>query len=112
MKKKFSGMRPVMFYQPGLEEYSNDLVKGRRLRIFYPNGKVEWAALGYISSCGEDAQYWFDNGPCFLQKQSIELDGRIRWVDFMPNDMEHALRLAKEYDKSKGFPKMIFLGEL
>lgn len=108
--KKFSGMRPVMFYQAGLPNpWENDLLKGSRLRIFYPNGKVEWASLGTGHGCGE---YWFNSGPCFLQKKSFNLDGRTTWVDFIPIDMEQAMRLANVYDKANGFPKMEFLGEL
>ena len=111
MKTKFSGKRPVMFYQPGKEGQETDLVHGSRIRIFYPDGDIEWGTLANLGGMSLDT-YWFRESPCYLEVKILREDGSSKFVDFKPDDMKHAIRVATEFDQKEGFPKMEFLGEL
>jgi hypothetical protein len=94
-KNKFSGKRPVMFYQEGhgvLGGYTN----GPRIRIFYPNGKSEWASLSYPNY----PYFEFNCKPCWINEERP------------PENIKEAIEQVNLFDKQEGFKRMIFLGEL
>ena len=94
MEAKFSGKRPVMFYQPGSNDNSSSYLYGPRIRIFYPNGNVEWCSLAGPS-------FTFDDEPCWF----IIVPKRSR-------TMTLAIDAANRYDVNSTFPPMQFMGEL
>jgi hypothetical protein len=89
---KISGKRPVMFFQDGYGTYGAS--GGCRVRIFFPGGKAEWCALRSSSE-----RYDFIAKPCWLNGKR-------------PKTISQLIKMAHEYDKKEGFPKMEFLGEL
>jgi len=89
------GKRPVMFYQEGIMTFGAS--GGPRVRIFYPDGNVEWIALAT-----DNPYYHFKSPPCWLDTEFV----------VGPKSIEDSVRLAEEYDQDRGFPKMEFLGEL
>jgi hypothetical protein len=109
MKIKFSGRRPVMFYQEAEgSDYSFEFCA--RIRIFYPNGKSEWCALATFGKRGDlcNNAYSFIN-PCWNKVKELE-EGE---VSIAPSKtMSQAMGRARRFDKKHGFPKMKFLGEL
>lgn len=112
MKKKFSGKRPVMFYQPGRKDHNDDLVYGQRIRIFYPDGKIEWGTF-WEPYKGCSSNYWFKEDACFLQKVQYDPITNERSFYYLePENIQEAIELAEDYDKRMLFPKMKFLGEL
>jgi len=101
---------PRIYYQEGLSFLS--MVKGPRVRIFYPNGDTDWATIadhycGNVLPLGPD--YLFETEPCWYVRKNMETDG---FEHRKPNTMKKAIMRANEFDKKEGFPKMIFLGEI
>lgn len=95
--EKFSGRKPVMFYQEGKggEAVTYDC---SRVRIFYPGGKTEWATLSPYHN-PETSDLFFRQPPCWAYR-------------YQPKSMKQAIAMANDYDEDEGFPKMVFLGEL
>lgn len=62
-----------------------------RMRILYPNGKTEW-------SWGVLSEAW-EHYPCCWNPRR----------KFKGNDM---IKAMNDYDKERGFPRAIFLGEI
>lgn len=87
-KLKFSGNRPVLFWQPDMN----------RMRIFYPNGSSDWSAsyTNTWASLGSSNPSKF-RGCCYALKATS--------IDDCVNGMN-------EYDESRMFNQAIFLGEL
>jgi hypothetical protein len=96
-KTKFSGKRPVLFYQHAFGEGAHlQLTRGPRIRIFYPDGKVEWATCQDYFLAG----LTFRIRPCWLNRRDT------------PKNMKKALALAREFDSEEGFGEMEFICEL
>jgi hypothetical protein len=111
MKTKFSGRRPVMFYQEA-EGSDKSFEFCPRVRIFYPDGKSEWCALATFGQLGDryTSSYEFVN-PCWNIVKVLELHGDE--ISVPPSKtMGQAIRRARRFDRIHGFPKMEFLGEL
>ena len=98
MKTKFSGKRPVVFFQQGRTTWG--ALNGSRVRIFYPNGKAEWCAINSPSE-----EYEFKDIPCWIMENKINKKKA-------PKSINDLIELAKEYDQLMGFPRMELLEEL
>lgn len=92
--------RPSMWYQDGAGDlYSINY--GPRIRIIYPNGKIEWATLyktyyGYSHS--------FNSTPCYINNHY--------YCDHIPKNQTEAIALMNQYDERMYFHKAEFLGWL
>lgn len=93
--KKPTGKRPAMFYQDG-DGISDGIIFGPRIRIVYPNGKIEWCSLSRTLPL----TYMFEREPCYLE------------VLNRANNFEDALKIIAKFDEGENFPPMEFLGEL
>lgn len=99
-QNKYSGKRPVMFYQAGNDDV--DSICGPRIRIFYPDGFSEWGSLKFF--CHPD--HWFKDPPCYLLVDGVMPNYKYK------NGIHIAIKAAKDFDKRQGFKPMQFLGEL
>jgi hypothetical protein len=98
-KQKWSGNRPVMFFQPGIDPDPDVRIPtgNRRVRILYPDGTAEVSFLfGQKSTSPADDVQFF--GCCWNRNSHTSL--------------KKAVRAANKFDRGQGFPKMEFLGEL
>jgi hypothetical protein len=101
MKAKFSGKRPVMFYQKA-NDTSLAYIGGDRIRIFYPDGRTEWCTLALSGIDYDDTDLYQFVSPCWEN-----VSGTLR-----SRNMVEAIARANAYDQSNGWGKMKFLGEL
>jgi hypothetical protein len=108
VKTKFSGRRPVMFYQEALNDnYSYQ--HSSRVRIFYPDGRSEWCAFAFAGDGLSKDFYNFDEVPCW--EKETKKDEKYHKIAPSKTMME-AIRRARKFDKECGFPKMEMVCEL
>jgi hypothetical protein len=108
---KISNKKPAMFFQPGNPDLPDDLLHGARIRIFYPDGKVEWASFWKMHSEDESESYFFSAKPCWFDINHNEEDGTFTRRT-PPKSMKEAISRARKYDREHGFPTMKLVSEL
>lgn len=87
-----------MFYQNG--NGSKEIIRGDRVRLVYPSGKVEWSTLDNCDHGTLDA-YIFKTEPCWYDD----------YFD-LPKSRKEALMRINVFDKSMGFKKQVFIGAI
>jgi hypothetical protein len=100
--EKLNYNRPMMFYQDAcglISSYNN----ASRVRIVYPDGKVEWASLAFSG----EAFTIFDYGYTFGKYRPCYLEHRNRF-----KNAKEAIEFIHEFDKKEGYQPMEFLGYL
>lgn len=98
-KNKPSGKRPAMFYQDGRDDSS--LSWGPRIRIVYPNGKIEWLTL-VDDRFDLFNEFSFKRIPCYLSDNLLT----------KARNFKDAIRIITKHDNEYKFAEMIFIGEL
>lgn len=93
-----------MFYQHGNDAKLNTVNHGPRIRLFYPDGRIEWASLE--PNC--EIVYNFTECPCYVPEHFEDEGRRVEW----PDSLEHALTLANMHDVTRGYEPQEFLGYL
>jgi hypothetical protein len=103
-----SGTRPAMFYQEAAIKFGSPLLKpdaliADRIRIVYPNGKIEWLSFEVFN---KDGYYAWGKEPCYIG------DRECYGVKNKPRTFKQAMDLIAIYDKGYEWEPMEFLGEL
>ncbi len=91
---------PCMYYQPGMRADAWAL-SGPRIRIIYPNGKVEWACCNKLkdSSFHPMMKHTFSSRACYMD-------------NIKAHSGERTLALMRQFDRQNSFPPAEYLGEI
>lgn len=94
---------PRVYVQDGLLHHPNSYTCGARIRIVYPNGKVEWmsdarAKLNLLS-------LWRNS--CYAYQKLFRAPDRRKF-----KSGSEAVKAMRKYDQEEGFPLAIFAGEI
>ena len=104
-KPKYSGKRPTMWYQRA-EGKQYDILNADRIRIIFPNGKIEWCSLSEFTAerlkVLDQPIHFFSTTPCYLRYYGVE----------KPTNHQEALTVMRRFDRQEGYPRAQFLGEL
>ena len=100
--------RPIMVYQHGRDGDEDSYTEGPRIRIFYPDGRVQWISIRDLHEYYESyekphmRQFYTDKGwkkSCFI-RPGLQVSIQV------------SLEIAEMYDETQGFERMEFLGYL
>lgn len=90
-----------MFFQVGEINESYPEEQDGRIRIFYPDGKVEWCWLWQPKDPTVNVEmYNFDEKPCWLKSYKED------------SSRSYKIATAMNFDSREGFKPMKFLGYL
>jgi hypothetical protein len=105
---KPSGKRPAMFMQWAGTGIENDdrksfgVIFGHRIRIVYPDGKIEWMSFETLKTTD---QYVFNRPPCYIKDGAYSIPNP-------PTTFNEAMCVISDYDRQYGFEPMEFIGEI
>ena len=95
----------MQWAETGIENDDRDkfgLITGHRLRLVYPDGKIEWMSFETLKVSDV---YVFNRPPCYIEENGWKTKNP-------PNTFNQAMCVIADYDRQYGFKPMEFIGEI